>query len=374
MTAASAEASVAPPDWSIDRVRRRMGIEGATALCGAALVVLTAGDGSAGWQLLRGVTVALSTAAALFGELRLTPKWRGRIAVIAGVLATAVAVGFAPHLVKGGPPLVRGATLVLAAAAVALTVDGTVAATRGRPLLRRLAVGAAVAVVTALVMFVVSPAVAATNVPRPEIGATPAIVGLTYEDVTLHTADAVALAAWYIPSANRAAVVVLHGAGSTRSNVLPQAAVLAQAGFGVLMVDARGHGDSDGRAMDFGWHGDADIAAATANPATRRDVDPDRIGAVGMSMGGEEALGATATNRLLRAVVAEGTTARAAADEAWLSDRYGARWSVAGAVGAGAGLGHRRPHRRPGADIEPSSRRGLRPHPLPADHGRQRAR
>ena len=45
-------------------------------------------------------------------------------------------------------------------------------------------------------------------------------------------------------------------------------------------------------------------------------------------MGGEEALGATATNRLLRAVVAEGATARAAADEAWLSDRYGARGAL----------------------------------------------
>ena len=44
-----------------------------------------------------------------------------------------------------------------------------------------------------------------------------------------------------------------------------------------------------------------------------------------MSVGGEEALGATATNQLLRAVVAEGATARVADDEAWLSDRYGAR-------------------------------------------------
>jgi uncharacterized protein len=94
------------------------------------------------------------------------------------------------------------------------------------------------------------------------------------------------------------------------------------------MVDARGHGDSGGRAMDFGWHGDDDIAAATAYLATRPDVDADRIGAVGLSMGGEEAIGATATNRLLRAVVAEGATARTAADEAWLSDRYGARGAV----------------------------------------------
>ena len=141
----------------------------------------------------------------------------------------------------------------------------------------------------------------------------------------LRTDDEVTLAGWYVPSANRAAVVVLHGAGPTRSDVLGQAAVLNAAGFGVLMVDARGRGDSGGRAMDFGWHGDRDIAAATAYLARRPDVDAHRIGAVGMSMGGEEALGATATNDALRAVVAEGATTRAAADEAWLSDRYGLR-------------------------------------------------
>jgi dienelactone hydrolase len=150
-------------------------------------------------------------------------------------------------------------------------------------------------------------------------------VDLAYQELTLRTSDGVSLAAWYVPSSNRAAVVLLHGAGSTRSDVLPQAAVLARAGFGVLLIDARGHGDSDGRAMDFGWHGDADIAAATSYLASLPEVDPQRIGALGLSMGGEEALGATATNELLRAVVAEGATARVAADEAWLSDRHGLR-------------------------------------------------
>ena len=76
------------------------------------------------------------------------------------------------------------------------------------------------------------------------------------------TDDGVRLAGWYVTSTNRAAVVLLHGAGSTRSDVLDEAAVLAGDGFGVLMIDARGHGDSGGRAMDFGWYGDADIAAA----------------------------------------------------------------------------------------------------------------
>jgi hypothetical protein len=42
-------------------------------------------------------------------------------------------------------------------------------------------------------------------------------------------------------------------------------------------------------------------------------------------MGGEEAIGATGSNGMLRGVVAEGATARNAADESWLSDEYGPR-------------------------------------------------
>ena len=199
--------------------------------------------------------------------------------------------------------------------------------------------------------FVVGPAVAVTNVPRPEIGATPASKGLSYEAVTVTTPDGVRLAGWYLSSTNRAAVVLLHGAGSTRSNVLDEAAVLARHGFGVLMIDARGHGDSAGRAMDFGWHGDADIAAATGYLAERPDVDPERIGVVGMSMGGEEAVGATSTNDRIRAVVAEG------ARRPDRRRRGMARRSVrhprtpAATARTAPGRRHRRPHRRLGTHL-----------------------
>jgi dienelactone hydrolase len=217
---------------------------------------------------------------------------------------------------------------VAAVAGVVLTMAGTALATRGRRAIRRIAAGAGTVLLAAVVTFIVGPAVAATNVPRPEVGATPAGKGLVYESVTMTSDDGVRLAGWYLASTNHAAVVLLHGAGSTRSGILDEAAVLAAHGFGVLMIDARGHGDSGGRAMDFGWHGDADIAAATGFLAERPDVDSHRIGLVGMSMGGEEALGASATNQLIRAVVAEGATARSAADEAWLSDEFGFRGLV----------------------------------------------
>ena len=134
---------------------------------------------------------------------------------------------------------------------------------------------------------------------------------------------------WYLPSINRAAVVLLHGAGSTRSDVLDEAAVRSSHGFGVLMGSrAAADSGSGGRAMDFGWHGDADIAAATGYLAHRPDVDRRRIGVVGMSMGGEEAVGASASNGLIQAVVAEGVTAWNAADETWLSDQFGVRGVV----------------------------------------------
>jgi pimeloyl-ACP methyl ester carboxylesterase len=110
--------------------------------------------------------------------------------------------------------------------------------------------------------------------------------------------------------------------------------VLAHHGYGVLMPDARGHGRSGGRAMDFGWYGDRDIAAAVSFLETRPDVNRTRIAVFGLSMGGEEAIGAAATDRRIRAVVAEGATNRVAPDRAFLADAYGLRGRIQNAIDA----------------------------------------
>jgi dienelactone hydrolase len=154
---------------------------------------------------------------------------------------------------------------------------------------------------------------------------TPDDLSLVHETVRVTTADGVDLAGWYLPSANGAAVVMLHGAGSTRSNVLHHAAALAESGFGVVALDARGHGESDGVAMDFGWYGDLDIAAGVDYLEQRPEVDPARIGLVGFSLGGEAAIGAASGDARIRAVVAEGATGRQADDKDWYSDVYGWR-------------------------------------------------
>ena len=172
-----------------------------------------------------------------------------------------------------------------------------------------------------MLQFVLLPlteAVYATNVPPGPLGeGTPAQYGLTYQNVAFRTADGVRLSAWYIPARNGAAAVVLPGSGSTRTTVLPQAAVLARHGYGALLVDGRGHGRSGGQAMDFGWWGDRDIAAAVSFLARQPGVRPGKIAVVGESMGGEQALAAMGADPRIRAVVAEGVEGQQYADRGW---------------------------------------------------------
>lgn len=328
MAVAAEKSSFAKVQRIAQRVAECRRLTLAAVVAGAALAVLVGRDGSPPWQVARVVAVGAVTAVLVVALERLVPRERGRLAVLAGVPAVAIAAGFAPHWAKQGPLLVQFSAALLAVAGLGMMIGGTILATRHRGWWHRVGAGLLVVIALVLLVFVFGVPVAATNVPRPEIGDNPASVGLDYADVALQTSDGLTLAAWYVESSNRAAVVLLHGAGSTRSNVLDQAVVLADAGFGVLLIDARGHGESGGRAMDFGWYGDADIAAATAYLETRPDVDRDRIGAVGMSMGGEEAIGASRDNELIRAVVAEGASARNAADESWLSNQYGARGAL----------------------------------------------
>ena len=242
-------------------------------------------------------------------------------AAVIGIVATAAGAGVGGrYAVKTGLSLTSAAGLVLLAAGLVLLVLAWRLAWRGLRRWRRLWL-----VPTTLLALLVLVSLALGTMygvvaPRTSLGsATPADAGLAYTDVTVRTSDGVLLSAWCVPSRNSAAVLLLPGAGSTRTATLAQAAVLAGHGYGVLMVDPRGQGRSGGRGMDIGWYGDRDVGAAASFLRSRPDVEPAKVAALGLSMGGEEVIGAAATEAGLRAVVAEGATARTAADKAgWL--------------------------------------------------------
>ena len=90
--------------------------------------------------------------------------------------------------------------------------------------------------------------------------------------------------------------------------------MLARHGYGVLLFDRRGEGESEGDPNMFGWQGERDIHAAVAFLQRRSDVDPERIGGIGLSVGGEMMIEAAAESPALRAIVSEGGSGRSVRD------------------------------------------------------------
>jgi pimeloyl-ACP methyl ester carboxylesterase len=131
-------------------------------------------------------------------------------------------------------------------------------------------------------------------------------LGVPVEDVTLRTSDGLTLRGWYVPSQNRAAVLVYPG----RAGPQNQARLLIEHGYGVLLIDRRGTGESDGEPNGWGWGSERDIHAAVEFLQRRPDVDPARIGGLGLSVGGELLLQAAAEEDGLRAIVSEGAGIR----------------------------------------------------------------
>ena len=251
-------------------------------------------------------------------------------AAAAGLVLTAAGGGLGiPYLRKAGWQVETVLGLVALVAGLGLAIGGTVVLVRAARGLWRVVVLLVVVAAALVVIPTIAIAVAATHVPPTELAdVTPADEGLEARDVSFRTPDGVRLSGWYVPSRNGDAVVLLHDAGSTRTAVLDHAGVLADLGYGVLLYDARGHGRSEGRAMDFGWYGDDDVAGAVAFVRAQPDAATGRTFAVGVSMGGEQAVGALPAVPDLCAVVAEGATARTSADTGWRSDAYGVRGFV----------------------------------------------
>jgi dienelactone hydrolase len=303
-----------------DRSRTILILRVAAIIEGLALATIVGLTGSLAWQAVRVLLVAGLTALAVWGLGAQQRAVRGAVALLLGLTGTVVGIGIGVmHVTHDTLDVTAVAGLVCLAIGLVLLGVGSVALVRAMPGWWKLLSIPAALVLLLFVLYPMPNALYATNVPRPAVGtATPADRELDFVDAEFVTADGVTLSGWYLPSSNGAAVVLLHGASSTRTAVLDQAAVLAEHGYGVLLYDARGHGRSGGTAMDFGWYGDLDIAAALSYLEGRPEVDPARLGAVGMSMGGEQVVGAAATDTRIRAVVGEGVTGRGFADKGWL--------------------------------------------------------
>jgi fermentation-respiration switch protein FrsA (DUF1100 family) len=187
-----------------------------------------------------------------------------------------------------------------------------------RRYLRRALIGVGSLIAAVVVMFPLVSSYGYTHiaravVPKPDLGG-------DFEDVSFTTGDGLELTGWYVPSKNRAAVIAFPG----RKGPQRQTRMLVRHGYGVLLFDRRGEGDSEGDPNAVGWAGDRDIKAAIAFLRERPDVDADRIGGIGLSVGGELMLEAAAETDALKAVVSEGAGIRSAREAAELPG--GGKW------------------------------------------------
>ena len=97
-----------------------------------------------------------------------------------------------------------------------------------------------------------------------------------YETVGFTASDGVGLEGWYRPSENGASVLMISGGGGNRRSTLRHAKMLVRHGYGVLVYDPRGSGNSEGTVNSYGWGWEKDAAAALDFLAERADVEPGR--------------------------------------------------------------------------------------------------
>jgi uncharacterized protein len=179
---------------------------------------------------------------------------------------------------------------------------------RLRRYLRRAAIVVGVVVTTPYILLPTGIAHVVTHtarveVPTPELGA-------AHEEVAFTTSDGLRLQGWFVPPRNGATVVAFPG----RSGPQKHARMLVRHGYGVLLFDRRGEGVSEGDPNAFGWHGERDLLAAAAFLRSRADVDPERIGGIGLSVGGEMLIRAAADSDAFKAIVSEGASGQSVRD------------------------------------------------------------
>ncbi|HIJ79027.1 MAG TPA: alpha/beta hydrolase [Deltaproteobacteria bacterium] len=121
--------------------------------------------------------------------------------------------------------------------------------------------------------------------PSSQIEATPARVGLAFQEVALVSQDQVKLAAWFVPAPKgRGVILFCHGNGGNISHRLDSLQIFHDLGFHVLIFDYRGYGQSEGAPSEEGTYLDAE--AAWQYLVGEKGFAPREIVLFGRSLGG----------------------------------------------------------------------------------------
>lgn len=132
----------------------------------------------------------------------------------------------------------------------------------------------------------------------------PSDYGMSYETIAFDSLDGLELKGWLIPN-NRSdsLIIVCHGHGANKGDVLFAARFLHNSGYNILLFDFRAHGESQGDIATLGWLEPSDLKGAIEYVKNR--LDPESIGVMGFSMGGATAITTAGQINDIKAVVAD---------------------------------------------------------------------
>ena len=163
-------------------------------------------------------------------------------------------------------------------------------------------------------------------------GSQPFDCGLQAIAVRIPAADGLRLFGWYAASTisgPRPAAVLLHGWGGNASNLLPAAKTLHDAGYAVLLVEARNHGRSDHAGHSSLPRFAEDLDSAIDWLAAQPGVNAGALVTLGHSVGAAAALLSASRRNDLAAVVSVSSFAHPEQlMQRWLAQRRVPYWPL----------------------------------------------
>ena len=130
-------------------------------------------------------------------------------------------------------------------------------------------------------------------------------------DEKWRNSDSTQSVGWFLSRGKTGPVVILsHGYGSNRSELLTLAFELWKAGYHVLLYDMRGHGESPVKWSGLGTYEKDDLLSAikflkTKKTDSGQDLIDGRVGLYGVDMGGYISLVASSQNPAVKAVAVD---------------------------------------------------------------------
>jgi len=155
--------------------------------------------------------------------------------------------------------------------------------------------------------------------------------GLSPQQITYTSESDISIRGWFIPGDADAAhgkktVIILHGLGATRQDMLEFGLLFQQKGYNLALIDLRSHGESGGAFFTYGYHEWKDVVGLLDWLDTHQPMAVEDVTLIGVSVGGAVAIPAAANDDRIDRLITIATFAdleeTIQAQSAWLPNAW----------------------------------------------------